>query len=71
MKPRSREERLFGVACLRLTLERTPGHQAAGSEIYQETLRDLELTEADVDAYLLEHRQVVEAALAARGAARS
>jgi hypothetical protein len=63
---KTREERLFGAACLRLTLERGSGHGAAGSEIYRETLMDLELTDADVDAYLESHRDAVVAALAAR-----
>jgi len=61
---RTREEKLFGAACLRLTLEsRNPS--AASSEIYRGALSDLGLTEDDVEEYLRAHRGEVEARLAA------
>ena len=65
MAPKTREERLFGAACLKITLERS-GSGTAGGEIYRDTLRDLGLTDVEVDAYLDEHRAVVQAALDAR-----
>lgn len=70
MTPKSRDERLFGAACLRLTLESTRGDRGGASEIYRETLRDLALTEEDVDAYLEQHRERIEAALRTRLAKR-
>lgn len=64
MPRRTKEQRLFGAACLKLTLEARGGHP---SEIYLRTLEDLELTEEEVDAYLVENRDVVQAALEAHG----
>ncbi len=63
MPPKSRAERLFGAACLKLALDRTSGP----TEIYRETLVDLGLTEEDVEAYLTEHREAVQVALDSRG----
>lgn len=59
MPPRSKKDRLFGAACLRL---KTPP-LSTGEGIYQSVLRDLKLTEAEVDRYLEKHRDAVEAAL--------
>lgn len=61
-RARTREERLFGAACLKLSLE----GRSEASEIYRGALRDLELTDAEVDAYLADHRREVEARLAAQ-----
>lgn len=63
MPPKSREERLFGAACLKVKLEQTLGDRAGAAEIYQDTLRDLSLTEDDVALYLDQHRGKVEDAL--------
>jgi hypothetical protein len=62
---RTREERLFGAACLKVTLERSAG-PAHRSEIYRGALEDLGLTDAEVDAFLAEERPAVERALDAR-----
>lgn len=62
MAPKTREERLFGAACLRVTLERNGG--SAMNEIYNATLDDLGLAAEDVDTYLETERAQVEAALA-------
>jgi hypothetical protein len=64
MAPRTREERLFGAACLKVTLERSGG--SAMNEIYNATLSDLGLTAEEVDIYLQAERAQVEAALNAR-----
>lgn len=64
MPPKSREERLFGASCLKLKLQKTLGARAGAVEIYQDTVRDLGLTDEDVDVYLDAHRSEVEAALA-------
>jgi hypothetical protein len=65
MPPRSREERLFGAACLKLTVSGS-AHETTASEIYEATLRDLGLTDEDVIEYLREHEADVRAALAKR-----
>lgn len=62
MPPKSREERLFGASCLKVKLEQTLGERSAASEIYRDTLRDLELSEEEVDAYIDAHRaEIVDA----------
>lgn len=53
---------MFGAACLKVTLEAS-GQAAGQLEIYQGALSDLGLTEAEVEAYLSEHRTEVGAAL--------
>lgn len=65
-RKRSREEKLFGAACLKLTLEGALERGAAAIEIYEETLSELELTDAEVDGYLAAHRESVVRALEAR-----
>lgn len=61
MAPKTREERLFGAACLKVTLERNGG--SAMNEIYKATLSDLGLEAEDVEVYLRTERERVEAAL--------
>lgn len=65
MAPKTRDERLFGAACLKVTLERNGG--SAMNEIYTATLSELGLTAVEVEAYLLENRPKVREALDARG----
>jgi|GEM_PF-3123139 len=60
MPPRTREQRLFGAACLKVQLERTGFSR---SEIYDGTLCDLELTDEEVVDFLSRERGRVEAAL--------
>jgi hypothetical protein len=67
MQRRTKEQRLFGAACLHVMLERTRSGGAGRSEIYRATLQDLELTEAEVEVYLATERSAVEAALARGG----
>lgn len=67
MAPKSREQRLFGAACLKVTLEQN-ATSASASTIFLDTLKDLSLVEAEVDAYLREHREEVERALVRGGA---
>lgn len=59
--PKSREQRLFGAACLRCTVDDDDG---AGHEIYKGALEDLELTDTEVRAYLAENEAEIRAALA-------
>lgn len=62
MPPKSESERLFGAACLRVTLERS-GLDPSHHEIYQGALSDLSLDDPRVMAFLAEHRASVETAL--------
>jgi hypothetical protein len=56
---------ILGAAVLKLTLERQGADAALFSVVYEGTLRDLGLRDEDVDAYLREHRDEVEARLPA------
>lgn len=62
-KPRTREEKLFGAACLKVTLD-AQGARTDTSEIYRGALSDLGLTDGEVDEYLRVHRAEVELKLA-------
>ena len=67
-KPKSRAERLFSAAVLRRSFQLQDKQYEDGFRfVYEGVLRDLGLTEAEVDAYLDEHRQEVEAAIGRRG----
>lgn len=63
MAPKTREEKLFGAACLKVTLEKSEG--SATNEIYIGTLSDLGLEPDEVEVYLRAERPRVEAALEA------
>ena len=63
---KSREEKLFGAAVLKMSFHlRGQADAPAFTGIFPGVLRDLDLTEAEVDAYIEQHRERVEAA--ARG----
>jgi len=61
MPPKSREDRLFGAACLWLTLEGSMSPRE--SDIMKGALRDLNLDAGEVEAYLAIHRAAVAEAL--------
>lgn len=69
MAPKPKDQRLFGAACVRVTLERT-GRDPSALEIYRETLEDLEVTDEEVSEYLRDHRVSVERSLDAHGGDR-
>jgi hypothetical protein len=59
-----RRDPLFGAAVLKLSFAlRGAGAQEAFRFVYEGVLRDLEVTDEDVDRYLEEHREEVEAAV--------
>jgi len=63
-RQKSREEKLFGAAVLRRSLElRGDEHQAALQPVYDGVLRDLGLSDEEVTAYLGEHGARVDAAI--------
>ncbi len=70
-KAKTRGERLFSAAVLRRAFELQDKDYAAGFRfVYEGVLRDLELDDAEVDAYLDAHRGEVEAAIGRRGQGR-
>ncbi len=64
VRTKTRSEKLFSAAVLRLSFELQDGKYREGFRfVYEGVLRDLELDAADVDAYLAEHRAEVLAAI--------
>ncbi len=66
MPARSKEEKLFGAACLKLTLDKTNPKLSSRSPIYLGALEDLGLSEKEVELFLQEKRSEVESALKAQ-----
>ncbi len=67
-KPKTRDEKLFSAAVVRRSFELQDEQYRAGFQfVYQGVLRDLELTDGEVEAYLAEHLAEVEAAIGRRG----
>jgi hypothetical protein len=64
LKGGAREDPRFGAALLKVAFLEGDRPARGYREIYEGTLRDLGLSEAEVDAYLCEHRQEVEEACA-------
>jgi hypothetical protein len=63
-REKTRQERLFSAAVLRLSFELQDGQYRDGFRfVYEGVLRDLGLEEQDVDGYLAEHRAEVLAAI--------
>lgn len=68
MTEKRRKDPLFGAAVLKLTfVQRRDEQSPQFKSIYEGVLRDLAVTDADVEAYLQKHRAAVEAAIAAKG----
>lgn len=64
---RPRRDPLFGAAVLKLTFQRRQDEQSPQfREIYNGVLRDLKVTDEQVEAYLAEHLAEVETAIRAR-----
>jgi hypothetical protein len=63
-RAKTRAEKLFSAAVLRLSFELQDGQYREGFRyVYEGVLRDLELEEKDVEEYLGSHRAEVEAAI--------
>ncbi len=63
-REKTRSEKLFSAAVLRLSFELQDADYREGFRfVYEGVLRDLELAEADVEAYLAAHRAEVERAI--------
>jgi len=63
-KEKTREEKLFSAAVLRRSFEARGEEYAGGFRfVYDGVLRDLGLEDAEVRAYLVEHREAVDKAI--------
>ena len=65
MTAKSYQERLFGAACVYVTLERS-GLTPEKNELYLATLSDLQIEPEAVEGFLVEQRARVEGALQRR-----
>ncbi len=66
--PKTREERLFSAAVVRRSFELQESRYQDGFRfVYEGVLRDLDLTEREVEEYLAAHREEVELAIGRRG----
>jgi hypothetical protein len=67
-KPKTRDERLFAAAVLRRAFELRGEEHAAGFRfVYEGVLRDLELQDAEVVAYLAANAGAVDQAVRRKG----
>jgi len=58
---------LFGAAVVKAVLRKRTGDTRATSTLYEGILRDLGVTDADVERYLAEHEEDVEQAIRSHG----
>jgi hypothetical protein len=66
-KAKTRAEKLFSAAVVRRSFELQEGRYQEGFRfVYEGVLRDLGLTERDVDEYLSAHRAEVDEAIGRR-----
>jgi hypothetical protein len=66
-KPADKKNPLFGAAVVKAVLRKRSGESDATSALYQGILRDLGVTDADVERYLAEHSADVEQAIRSHG----
>ncbi len=67
-REKTRQEKLFSAAVLRRSFELQEGRYQEGFRfVYEGVLRDLGLDEAEVEDYLVQHRDEVEQAIRRRG----
>jgi hypothetical protein len=62
-----KKNRLLGAAVVKAVLRKRSGHASATSSLYEGILRDLGVTDAQVEAYLSEHEAEVEQAIRSHG----
>ena len=63
----ARKNPLFGAAVVKAVLRKRTGQGGATSTLYEGILRDLGVTDADVEQYLAEHGAEVEQAIRSHG----
>ena len=62
-----RKDPLFGAAVVKAVLRKRTGASGATSSLYEGILRDLGVTDAQVEQYLAEHEEDVEQAIRSHG----
>lgn len=62
-----KKNRLLGAAVVKAVLRKRSGNAAATSSLYEGILRDLGVTDAQVEAYLSAHEEEVEQAIRSHG----
>jgi len=65
-KKSAKKNPLFGAAVVKAVLKKRDGVTATNA-LYEGILRDLGVTDADVEAYLAEHAEEVEQAIRSHG----
>jgi hypothetical protein len=58
---------LFGAAVVKAVLRKRTGQSDATSALYEGILRDLGVSDAEVESYLAEHKDEVEQAIRSHG----
>ena len=58
---------LFGAAVVKAVLRKRTGEAGATSALYEGILRDLGVSDADVEKYLADHEEEVEQAIRSHG----
>jgi hypothetical protein len=66
-RPAEKKNPLFGAAVVKAVLRKRTGDIDATSALYEGILRDLGLTDADVEEYLADHGEDVEQAIRSHG----
>lgn len=62
-----RKNPLFGAAVVKAVLRKRKGDGASTSSLYEGILRDLGVTDKDVEKYLADHEEEVELAIRSHG----
>ena len=62
-----RKNPLFGAAVVKAVLRKRSGDGAATSSLYEGILRDLGVTDADVEKFLADHEAEIEQAIRSHG----
>jgi hypothetical protein len=62
-----RKNPLFGAAVVKAVLRKRTGESTASSSLYEGILRDLGVTDKDVEKFLAEHEAEVEQAIRSHG----
>lgn len=63
----AKKDPLFGAAVVKAVLRKRSGDSEATSTLYEGILRDLGVTDAQVEEYLAEHEEDVELAIRSHG----
>ena len=64
---KSRNNPLFGAAVVKAVLRKRSGETTTASTLYEGILRDLGVTDAEVEQYLSEHEAEIEQAIKSHG----